>query len=119
MRDWIIPYCLEKTGVEQEFKAVWNATLCLLGGKIFVMLCEYKDGRPLMTVKLDPAFSEVLRAQYPCDVIPGYYSNKTNWSSLFLDSAVPDETARAMLDGAYAITLASLPRKQRAQIQGE
>ena len=119
MRDWIVPYCLEKPGVEQEYKAAWNATLCLLGGKIFVMLCEYKDGRPILTVKLEPAFSEVLRAQYPGDVIPGYYTNKTHWSSLFLDSAVPDETARAMLDGAYAAMLAALPKKQRAFITGE
>jgi predicted DNA-binding protein (MmcQ/YjbR family) len=48
---------MEKRGVEQEFKAEWNSpTLPHRGGKIFLMLGEYKDGRPLMTVKLDPAF---------------------------------------------------------------
>ena len=58
MRDWISEYCQQKQGVTQEFKAAWNATVHLIGGKIFVMLGEYKDGRPLLTVKMEPAFSE-------------------------------------------------------------
>jgi len=116
MRDWIIGYCTKKPGVEQEFKSAWNANLCRVGGKIFLMLGEYKDGRPLMTVKLEPAFSDLLRAQYPGDVIPGYYSNKTHWSSLFLDSGVPDDVARAMLDNAYETTFASLTKMSQTAI---
>ena len=119
MRDWIIPYCMEKRGVEQEFKAEWNSHLCRIGGKIFLMLGEYKDGRPLMTVKLDPAFSEILRAQYPGEIIPGYYTDKTHWSSLFLDTPVTDDTAKSMLDNAYLTTLAGLTKKLRTQILGE
>ena len=116
MRDWINDYCRQMQATEEEFKAAWNASLHRVGGKIFVMLGEYKDGRPLLTVKLEPAFSEILRAQYPGDIIPGYYSDKTHWSSLFLDSSVPDDVARAMLDNAYQTTFATLTKKQQAQI---
>ncbi|MDP3447112.1 MAG: MmcQ/YjbR family DNA-binding protein [Eubacteriales bacterium] len=116
MRDWISDYCQQKQGVTQEFKMAWNATLHLVGKKIFVMLGEYKDGRPLLTVKLEPAFSEILRAQFPGDIIPGYYTDKNHWSSLFLDSAVPDDTARAMLDNAYETTFATLTKKMQSQI---
>lgn len=116
MRDWIRDYCLSMPSVEEEFKAAWNATLYRIGGKIFVMLCEYKDGRPLMTVKLEPALSEILRAQYSGDIIPGYYSNKSCWSSLFLDSTVPDEVARAMLDNAYQTTFSGLTKKAQTAI---
>lgn len=119
MRDWIRDYCMKKNGVEEEFKAAWNATLYRIGGKIFVMNGEYKDGRPLLTVKLEPAFSEILRAQYEADVIPGYYSDKHHWSSLFLDSSVPDDIARAMLDNGYETTLSALPKKTQALIRGE
>jgi predicted DNA-binding protein (MmcQ/YjbR family) len=118
MRDWIVPYCLEKPGVTEEFKPAWNATLCRIGGKIFLMLGEYKNGRALMTVKLEPALSEILREQYPSNVIPGYYCDKTHWSSLFLDSDVPDDTAKAMLDNAYETTLRTLPKKKIAEING-
>ncbi|HRX57328.1 MAG TPA: MmcQ/YjbR family DNA-binding protein [Eubacteriales bacterium] len=116
MRDWIVAYCMGKPGVTEEFKPAWNATLCRVGGKIFLMLGEYKDGRALMTVKLEPALSEILRGQYPGDVIPGYYADKTHWSSLFLDTDVSDDTARMMLDNAYETTLRALPKKKQAEI---
>lgn len=117
MRDWIRDYCLAKKGVAEEFKAAWNATLFRVGEKIFVMWGEYKDGRPLLTVKLEPALSEILRAQYQNDIIPGYYTDKNLWSSLFLGSAVPDDAVRAMLDNGYETTLATLPKKTQAAIR--
>ena len=116
MHSWIHTYCMQKRGVEEEFKEAWNAQLYKLGGKIFVMLGEYKDGRPLLTVKLEPAFSELLRSQYQSEVIPGYYTNKTHWSSLFLDSDVGDDVARAMLDNGYKTMFTALSKKTQADI---
>ncbi|MCE5189640.1 MAG: MmcQ/YjbR family DNA-binding protein [Eubacteriales bacterium] len=118
MENWIHDYCMSKPGVEEEFKQAWNSQLYKLGGKIFVMHGEYKDGRPLLTVKLEPAFSEILRSQYCGDIIPGYYTDKTHWSSLFLDRAVPQDVARAMLDNGYETMLAALPKKAQALIRG-
>ena len=117
MNNWIHDYCMKKLGVEEEFKDAWNAQLYKLGGKIFVMHGEYKDGRPLLTVKLEPAFSELLRQQYEGSIIPGYYTNKTHWSSLFLDSDVPQDVARAMLDNGYETMLAALPKKAQDAIR--
>lgn len=114
MKDWIHDYCMQKRGVEEEFKAAWNARLYKIGGKIFTMHGAYKDGRPLLTVKMEPAFSELLRAQYAGSMIPGYDTDKTHWSSLFLDSDVPQDVARAMLDNGYETTLAALPNKTKA-----
>lgn len=116
MNRWIHDYCMNHFGVEEEFKGAWNAQLYKLGGKIFVMLGEYKDGRPLLTVKLEPAFSEILRLQFAGDIIPGYYTDKTHWSSLFLDSAVPEDVARAMLDNGYETMLRALPKKTQAAL---
>ncbi|NCC71003.1 MmcQ/YjbR family DNA-binding protein, partial [bacterium] len=79
----------------------------------------YKDGRPLLTVKMEPAFSELLRARYAGDIIPGYYTDKNHWSSLFLDGDVPGDVARAMLDNGYQTTLETLPKKTQTLITGE
>lgn len=117
MSHWIHDYCMQKRGVTEEFKDIWNSQLYKLGGKIFVMHGEYKDGRPLLTVKLEPVFSEILRQQYPGDIIPGYYTDKTHWSSLFLDSAVPQDVARAMLDNGYETMLSALPKKTQTLIR--
>lgn len=119
MDNWIREYCMQKTGVEEEFKAAWNATLYRIGGKIFVMHGEYKNGRPLLTVKLEPAFSQILRAQYEGDIIPGYYTDKNHWSSLFLDSKVPNSIAKAMLDNGYETTLSGLPKKTQELIRNK
>ena len=117
MGSWIHDYCMAKRGVEEEFKEAWNSQLYKLGGKIFVMHGEYKDGRPLLTVKLEPAFSELLRLQYEGSIIPGYYTDKTHWSSLFLDCDVPKDVARAMLDNGYETILSALPKKMQAEIR--
>ncbi len=117
MKDWMHDYCGQMQGVTQEFKVIWNSDVQRIGGKIFAMIGEYKDGRPLLTVKLEPAFSELLRAQYPGDIIPGYYTDKNHWSSLFLDSDVPDDVARAMLDNGYTTTLGTLSKKAQAEIR--
>lgn len=117
--DWIKAYCLDKKGVESAYKAEWNMTLFRVGGRIFAELGSYKDGRALLTLKLEPAFSELLRAQYPEAIIPGYYCNKVHWSSLFLDGGVPDDVARAMMDNAYQTVFTALPRKVRAQIEAQ
>ncbi len=119
MNHWIHDYCMQKPGVTEEFKDAWNSQLYKLGGKIFVMHGEYKDGRPLLTVKLEPAFSELLRQQYEGSIIPGYYTNKTHWSSLFLDTDVPDDTVKSMLDNAYQTTFSGLTKKLQAQILGK
>lgn len=116
MSDWIHDYCMQKHGVENEFKEVWNAHLYKIGGKIFAMHGENKDCRPLLTIKLEPAFSELLRARFTGDIIPGYYTDKVHWSSLFLDSDVPEDVARAMLDNGHETALDALPKKVQALI---
>ena len=117
MYEFIREYCLARKGVDEEFKAAWNATVYRVGGKIFVMRGEYKDGRPLLTVKMEPALSEILRAQYAGDIFPGYYTDKLLWSSAFLDRTIPDETIRLMLDNGYETTLSGLSKKAQAVIR--
>lgn len=115
--DWIDGYVLGKPGVEKSFKPEWNMQLYRIGGKIFLEFGGDKNGVPIYTMKLEPAFSELLRAQFPDSIVPGYYCNKVHWSSLYLDGSVPDETVRSMLDNAYQIVLAALPKKQQDSIR--
>ena len=117
MFEWIDAYALEKPGVEKSYKAEWNMQLYRVGGKIFLEFGGDKYGKPIYTMKLEPAFSELLRKQYPDMIVPGYYCNKVHWSSLYLDSPVPDETVRAMLDNAYTTVFSALPKKVQAEIQ--
>ena len=112
---WLDEYCLGKPGVEKDYKPEWEATRYLIRGKMFAMAGRHKDGRAIFTVKLEPAFGDALRRQFP-DVIPGYYMNKVHWNSLYLDGAVPGDIVRDMADRGHALILASLPKKVQAEI---
>lgn len=115
--DWLDEYCLSKRGVQKDFKAEWNATRYMLNGKLFAMHGGDKEGKPIITVKLDPMFGQLLRNQYR-DIVPGYYMNKEHWNSLYLEGDVPDEVLRDMLDQAYQIVLKSLSKKLQTEICG-
>lgn len=91
-------------------------TLYRVGDKIFAETGGDKEGTPILTMKLEPAYSDLLRAQYPGAVVPGYYSNKIHWSSVYFDSAVPEDAMRVMLDHAYGLVFSSLTKKCRQQI---
>ncbi|MEI6580467.1 MAG: MmcQ/YjbR family DNA-binding protein [Eubacteriales bacterium] len=107
--EWLDEYCLSKKGAEKDFKLEWNATRYMIRGKMFAMQGGDKYSKPIITVKLEPLFGELLRKQYK-DIIPGYYMNKEHWNSLYLDGDVPDDVLKDMLDKAYNILLASLSK---------
>lgn len=116
MVDWIHEYCMRQPGATYEYKEAWEMALYRVGGKIFAEVGADKSDAPLLSVKLEPAFNDLLRAQYPGKIVPGYYCNKVHWSSLYLDSDVPRETALCMLESAYALVFASLSKKAQAAI---
>lgn len=115
--EWLDEYCISKRGVQKDFKAEWNATRYMLNGKMFAMQGGDKNGKPIITVKLDPMFGQFLRSQYR-DIVPGYYMNKEHWNSLYLEGNVPDEVLKEMLDQAYQIVLKSLSKKMQMEIGG-
>lgn len=112
---WMGTYLLEKKGVTTDYKEEWGAARYLLGGKMIAMQGCDNHQKPLFTMKLEPAFSELLRAQYRA-VVPGYYMNKTHWSSLYLTGEVPETVVRDMLDRCYEAGLGNLSQKAKKEI---
>ena len=125
--EWLSEYCLAQLGATTEkkywgmtkdtkdYNPDWEATLFLVGGKMFATLCNYKDGRPLVTVKLEPAFGALLREQYE-HIIPGYYMNKEHWNSLYLEGDVPDEVVQTMVIESHKLIFESLSKKMQKEI---
>jgi len=74
------------------------------------------DGDPVqLSLKCDPARSELLRAEYPA-IQPGYHLNKRHWNTVTLDGTVPDAVVLELLRHSYDLVRASLPRDVRALI---
>jgi predicted DNA-binding protein (MmcQ/YjbR family) len=112
--------CLQKQpATEREFQPAWQAYKYLLRGKMYAFIgMNDQNGRPVVTLKLEPAHSELLRSEYG-DVVPGYYMNKLHWSTVYLDGGVPKESIEGMARASYAVMLSSLSRKARREIKGE
>ena len=110
--EWLDEYCLSKKGAEKDFKLEWNATRYMIRGKMFAMQGGDKYSKPIITVKLEPLFGELLRKQYK-DIIPGYYMNKEHWNRLVSDGSVPEPEVRFLIDMSYGLVVKGLPRKDR------
>ncbi|MDR1617063.1 MAG: MmcQ/YjbR family DNA-binding protein [Syntrophomonadaceae bacterium] len=103
-------YCSAKMGATKDFKEEWNATRYMVGGKMFALQGEDNTPRPVIILKLPPAAGDFLRRQYNY-IIPGYYTNKNLWNSVYPDGSVPDGIVRDMVGKSYAILFSSLTKK--------
>lgn len=115
---WLDGYLLSKPGAERDFKVEWQWERYLVRGKMFAAVCtpgpEHKPhaGQTMVILKCDPRLAESFRAEYP-DVVPGFYSDKRNWNSVYLDGTVPETLLQDMCDMSYSLVVAKLPKKVR------
>jgi len=105
-------------GATHRYKEEWGADLLEVGGKMYAMVGQDKPGEDILTVKMDPALGEAMRATHDY-ILPGYYMNKVHWSSIYYLRGVDEELVMQLLRGSYDIVLASLPKKAQAAIRGE
>lgn len=115
---WLDEFLTQCPGTTKEFQSAWQAYKYLLKGKMYAYIGIHdKSGRPIITLKLEPLFSDILRQQYT-DITEGYYMNKLHWSTVYLDGEVPREVLRDMAASAYQTRLSSLSKKAQREIQG-
>lgn len=115
--DWMDAHLLSKKGAVKDFKAEWGVDRYMVGGKMFAMWGGDKEGRPILTLKCEPAFGQMLRRAHP-DIIPGYYMNKEHWNSVYLEGDVPEDVVRQMMDESYGLIFSSLSKKLQMSISG-
>ena len=110
--------CLQKQpSTEKEFQPAWQAYKYLLCGKMYAYIgIDDRNGRPIVTLKLDPVFSDMLRSKYE-DIVPGYYMNKLHWSTIYLDGTVPQEVLTDIVHASYKLVRSSLSKKAQQEIQ--
>jgi predicted DNA-binding protein (MmcQ/YjbR family) len=116
---WLDEFLLNHPGAHKDFKAEWQWQRYMVAGKLFAALCEDRAGRPIMSVRCDPLWNEVLRREHPGVIVPGHYCNKVHWNSALLDSDLPPELLRAMAEQSYELIFSKLPKKTQRQILGQ
>lgn len=109
--------CLQKQpSTEKEFQPAWQAYKYLLCGKMYAYIgIDDRNGRPIVTLKLEPAFSDMLRSKYE-DIVPGYYMNKIHWSTAYLDGNIPQDVISDLVYASYQLVRSSLSKKAQQGI---
>ena len=114
--EWFEEYCTSKKGAYKEYKAEWEVDRYMIRDKMFIMHGGDKEGKEIITVKLEPMHGQLLREQYKGDIVPGYYMNKEHWNSVYVDGDVPDDVLRDMVDKSYALILGAFSKKAQKEI---
>ncbi|OPZ79433.1 MAG: hypothetical protein BWY78_00031 [Alphaproteobacteria bacterium ADurb.Bin438] len=113
--DFLDDYFLSKKGVTKDFQQEWNAFRFLIDGKMVAYIGHHKDGREILTLKVEPFKSDILKSEYK-DIIEGYYMNKMWWCSIYLDGKVPEEVVKEMIDGSYELIAKGLTKKRQKEL---
>mgnify|MGYP003167358667 FL=1 len=71
--------------------------------------------RTMVILKCDPRLAEAFREQYP-EVVPGFYSDKRNWNSVYLDGALPDDVLRDFCGMSYELVFQKLTKRAQREI---
>ena len=116
--EWFEDYCISKKGVIKDYKPEWEAYRYLIRDKMFVMHGGDKEGKEIITLKLEPLLGQFLRNLYEGDIVPGYYMNKVHWNSVYVEGNVPDDVLRDMADKSYELILSGFSKKLQNEILG-
>ena len=113
---WLDELLMKQPATEKEFQPAWQAYKYLLRSKMYAYIgINDQKSRPIITLKLEPLYSDMLRREYN-DIVPGYYMNKLHWSTVYLDSDVPQEVIVAMVCASHKLALSSLSKKAQQEV---
>jgi predicted DNA-binding protein (MmcQ/YjbR family) len=103
--------CLAKPGTTEDVPFGPDVLVFRVAGKMFALV--NLERLPMAaTLKCDPDRALVLRDRY-AGVEPGYHMSKKHWNTVALRGDVPPGVLRGLVDDAYALVVAGLPRGKR------
>jgi predicted DNA-binding protein (MmcQ/YjbR family) len=109
-------YCLSKPRATEGTPFGPDVLVFKVGEKIFA-LAALDEVPTTANLKCDPDLALELRDRYE-QVRPGYHMNKKHWNTVEIDSGIPANELRKMIDHSYELVAASLPKARRVKLSG-
>jgi len=104
-------YCLKKSDATESTPFGPDTLVFKVGGKIFAITAL--DEIPARAnLKCDPDLALELRDRYE-QVRPGYHMNKKHWNTVEIESGIPDNEIRKMIDHSYELVAKGRPRRRQ------
>ena len=113
-------YCMLVDGATEsfpftQFRASNSVLVFKIMGKMFAMVdIEPKEGVYWVWMKCNPEHAESLREQYR-GIKPAWKSFGKTWNLVNIDSDVPDEVIRKLIDHSVAEVVKAMPKKLREE----
>ncbi len=104
-------YCLSKPRATEGTPFGPDTLVFKVGGKIFA-IAPLDDVPARTNLKCDPDLAMELRDRYE-QVRAGYHMNKKHWNTVEIESDIPDNEIRKMIDHSYDLVARPLPRAKR------
>lgn len=105
--------CLEKPGTTEETPFGPDTLVLKVMGKMFAL--TDMNSFESVNLKCDPERAVALREEHD-GITPGYHMSKVHWNTVATDGRVKDSLLRELLDHSYALVVAALPKKVRAEL---
>lgn len=107
-------YCVNKTGVTEEFPFGENTLVFKVGGKMFALADV--DLFESINLKCDPERSLELRERHEA-ITPGYHMNKKHWNTILMNGQLPYSLITELIDHSYDLVFARLPNHVREELK--
>lgn len=108
-------YCLNKKGTTESMPFGDSVLVFKVMNKVFALLSLESD-QSTINLKCDPEYALELREQY-AEIKPGYHMNKQHWNTVNHDGAVQPTMIRQLIDHSYDLIKASLPKKDKLELE--
>lgn len=108
-------YLLNKPQALEDFPFYPDIPVFKVKGKMFASLSR-DQSTARMNVKCDPEQALALRFFFD-GVKPGYHMNKKHWNTVTLNSDVPDEEIKRMIDHSYGLVVKGLKKSERTALE--
>jgi len=123
----IIDYCLKKPGAyldypfEPDVPIVKVKAPSQVKGRIFAQVFNLR-GEPKTTLSCTPESAEFYRSVYPGSVTRGWHCppvQQPHFNTVNLDGSVSDEEILRMIDHAYDVVVAKMPKYIQKELKGK
>jgi len=106
-------YLLSRRGAEECFPFDEFNLVVKVAGKMFALIPL--DSSPQIALKCDPERALELRDHYR-GIEGAWHFNKKYWNTVRLDSDVPDQLVRELIDHSWDEVVKKLPAKERLSL---
>ena len=111
--DEIKDFCLSKKGAYIDYP-FGDIPICVkVKSKVFAQLYPNPNDYKI-TLKCEPMMGDFYRQLYPETVVRGYHCPPVQqpfWNTVYLNGVVLDDELKRMIDHAYDVVIAKLPKK--------